>query len=64
MQGHELEKRVKEALPVLRKYHNQGELLLTLIDPVILELEDLVPVEIQHAFLSILNYGNSDPMSE
>ena len=42
MQGHELEDRVKEALPVLRQYHNQGELLLELIDPVIVELEDLV----------------------
>ncbi len=59
MQGHELEERVKEGLPVLKQYHNQGELLMKLIDPVIFELSYLAPVDIIQAFQKILEYEPS-----
>jgi predicted ATPase len=46
MQGHELENKVKEKLPVLKKYHNEGELLMKLIDPVVFELR-VRPIKIE-----------------
>ncbi len=59
-QGHDLEERVKKVFPCLRAYHNQGQLLEMLIDPIIVEMDGRVPFEIQNAFDSILNYGDSD----
>lgn len=56
MQGHELENRVKESLPIFKQYHNQGELLMKLIDPVIFDLSILTPVEIMQAFQKILEF--------
>lgn len=56
MQGHELEERVKEGLPIFKQYHNQGELLMKLIDPVIFELSILAPVDIIQAFQRILEF--------
>jgi len=60
MQGHDLEARVKEVFPCLRAYHNQGQLLEMLIDPIIVEMDGRGPVEIQNAFETLLNYGDSD----
>ena len=56
MQGHELEERVKQGLPILKKYHKQGQLLMELIDPVIFELTYLVPEDIIQAFQKILEF--------
>lgn len=56
MQGHELEERVKKGLPILQQYHNQGELLMKLIDPVILDFIYLVPEDIILSFQKILNF--------
>ena len=56
MQGHELEERVKQGLPILRRYHNQGQLLMELIDPVIFDLSLLAPVDIIQAFQKILEF--------
>lgn len=56
MQGHELEERVKQSLPILRRYHNQGQLLMTLIDPVIVDLSFLAPADIIQAFQKILEF--------
>ena len=56
MQGHKLEERVKQGLPILRRYHNQGQLLMTLIDPVIVDLSTLAPADIIQAFQKILEF--------
>lgn len=55
MQGHELEDKVKEGLPILKKYHNQGELLMSIIEPVIMEFGKFAPVDFVEAFKRILD---------
>lgn len=56
MPGHELEVRVKESFPILKQYHNQGQLLMSLIDPVIFDSIALAPADILHAFQKILEF--------
>jgi predicted ATPase len=58
MEGHQLEECVKEALPVLKRFHKSGEIHLKIIDSVILEHKHLVPVELTDAFRQILNFEN------
>ena len=57
MRGHDLEERVKGSFPILKRYHNQGDLLMAIIDPVIYELNGLAPVEILQAFEKILDWA-------
>jgi hypothetical protein len=55
-QGHELETLLKERLPQLRRYHNEGDLLMALIDPIIVDLPEFAPKELVDAFETILSY--------
>lgn len=62
MRGHDLEERVKESFPILKRYHNQGDLLMAIIDPVIYDQNGFVPVEILQAFEKILDWTLDVPL--
>ena len=55
MNGHVLEQKTKEAFPILNAYHNEGELLKKIIDPIIFDCNEIVPIEIVSAFQEILD---------
>lgn len=54
MDGHQLEKLVKQNLPILNCYRKPGELLRRIIDPVLHDLIDLIPCHVKQAFQEIL----------
>ena len=56
MHGHELETRVKDGLPILKRFHNQGQLMMEIIDPVIFDMNSFAPAELVQAFQRILEF--------
>lgn len=60
MNGHELEQKVKDAFPVLKKFHNPVALLKHVIDQVLAEHSGLAPIELKQAFQNILQYELHD----
>jgi hypothetical protein len=55
MQGHELEGMVMAVFPELGRFNNNGKLLKAIIDHVMFELPDFIPLEIIDCFESLLN---------
>ena len=53
--GHELESAAYNAFSHLRRFHNSGDLLLNIIDPMLVELPALVPDVILAALRELLN---------
>ena len=60
MQGHYLEDKVKEALPSLKQYKNAGQILMNVIDSVLFDLRQLLPVDVPDAFRAILDYDGGN----
>ncbi|WP_033082328.1 AAA family ATPase [Colwellia psychrerythraea] len=55
MQGHELEGMVRAAFPELGRYNNSIKLLKAIIDPIMFESPEFIPLEIIKCFESLLN---------
>lgn len=53
--GHALENLVKQAFPHLRKYHRNGEMLMRVVEPIVVEMPHLVPAVLVSAMKDILN---------
>ena len=54
--GHDLEESVREVFPKLRRFHNVGELLLNIVDPIIAEAPNYVPQTVVAALEELLHY--------
>ena len=55
MNGHQLETIVKESFPVLNQYQNTGALIMKIIDPIVFDMSEIVPVELVEAFQVLLD---------
>lgn len=56
MQGHDLEGVLKDTFPPLRRFQNENQVMMEIIDPVIFENRNLVPKEIIDSFVRILDF--------
>ena len=56
MNGHTLEGKIKESLPILKVYHNEGDLLNKIIESVLRDFHELIPIDITNAFRRILEF--------
>jgi predicted ATPase len=55
MNGHDLESAVRDKIPHLRRFHNEGELLKAIVEPIIAENPLFVPRVLVEAFSTILD---------